>query len=260
MLFAVVASVLVAVTPQLEGAATGPASALVAGGQPKDARLPPGVVPVRQSVHLRLDPETETYSGTVTIDVDVATTTRTIWLNARGLTVSSATVTSGKLQTATFTIADAVEGFARLDMAAPVSAGRATIDLAFNGRYREDLQGLYRVSVDGAWYVFSQFEAVSAREAFPCFDEPSFKIPFSITVTHQKGIVAVGNTRTTRQSVVGDEVTVTFADISKAATAFGYDPKTKIGEGMKSDIYAGMVYERMGGAFEMYDVLSEQRR
>ena len=28
------------------------------------------------------------------------------------------------------------------------------------------------------------------------------------------------------------DVTVTFADISKAATAFGYDPKTKIGEGI----------------------------
>ena len=36
--------------------------------------------------------------------------------------------------------------------------------------------------------------------------------------------------------------------------------KTKIGEGMKADVNAGMVYERMGGAFEMYDVLSEQRR
>ena len=36
--------------------------------------------------------------------------------------------------------------------------------------------------------------------------------------------------------------------------------KTKIGEGMKADVYAGMVYERMGGAFEMYDVLSEDRR
>jgi hypothetical protein len=36
--------------------------------------------------------------------------------------------------------------------------------------------------------------------------------------------------------------------------------RTKIGEGMKADVYAGMVYERMGGVFEMYDVLSEQRR
>jgi hypothetical protein len=33
--------------------------------------------------------------------------------------------------------------------------------------------------------------------------------------------------------------------------------KQKLGEGMKAEVYAGMVYERMGGAFNMYDVLSE---
>ena len=36
--------------------------------------------------------------------------------------------------------------------------------------------------------------------------------------------------------------------------------KNKIGEGMKADLYAGLVYERNGGVFEMYDVLSEDRR
>jgi hypothetical protein len=36
--------------------------------------------------------------------------------------------------------------------------------------------------------------------------------------------------------------------------------RTKIGEGMKAEVYAGMVYERMGGAFEMYDVLSEDQK
>ena len=36
--------------------------------------------------------------------------------------------------------------------------------------------------------------------------------------------------------------------------------KQKIGEGLKADVYAGMVYERMGGVFEMYDVLSEDQR
>jgi hypothetical protein len=29
---------------------------------------------------------------------------------------------------------------------------------------------------------------------------------------------------------------------------------------MKADLYAGLVYERNGGVFEMYDVLSEDRR
>ena len=36
--------------------------------------------------------------------------------------------------------------------------------------------------------------------------------------------------------------------------------KTKLGEGMKAEVYAGLVYERMGGRFEMYDVLSEAQK
>ncbi len=36
--------------------------------------------------------------------------------------------------------------------------------------------------------------------------------------------------------------------------------KAKLGEGMKADLYAGLVYERMGGVFEMYDVLSEDQK
>ena len=36
--------------------------------------------------------------------------------------------------------------------------------------------------------------------------------------------------------------------------------KNKLGEGMKAEIYAGLVYERMGGRFEMYDVLSENKK
>ena len=36
--------------------------------------------------------------------------------------------------------------------------------------------------------------------------------------------------------------------------------KTKLGEGLKAEVYAGMVYERMGGRFEMYDVLSVDQK
>lgn len=31
----------------------------------------------------------------------------------------------------------------------------------------------------------------------------------------------------------------------------------KFVEGAKAEMYAGLVYERMGGVFEMYDILSE---
>jgi len=36
--------------------------------------------------------------------------------------------------------------------------------------------------------------------------------------------------------------------------------KSKLGEGMKAEVYAGLVYERMGGRFEMYDILSEEKK
>ena len=36
--------------------------------------------------------------------------------------------------------------------------------------------------------------------------------------------------------------------------------KQKLGEGMKAEVYAGLTYERMGGHFEMYDVLSEDQK
>jgi hypothetical protein len=36
--------------------------------------------------------------------------------------------------------------------------------------------------------------------------------------------------------------------------------KSKLGEGMKAELYAGLIYERNGGVFEMYDVLSESKK
>jgi hypothetical protein len=36
--------------------------------------------------------------------------------------------------------------------------------------------------------------------------------------------------------------------------------KSKFNEGAKAEVYAGLVYERMGGVFEMYDVLSEDQK
>ena len=36
--------------------------------------------------------------------------------------------------------------------------------------------------------------------------------------------------------------------------------KAKLGEGIKADLYAGLIYERNGGVFEIYDILAETRK
>jgi len=43
------------------------------------------------------------------------------------------------------------------------------------------------------WLIASQLEAVEARKAFICFDEPEFKSNFSIKVIHDSSLHAMSN-------------------------------------------------------------------
>ena len=66
----------------------------------------------------------------------------------------------------------------------PHRPGRPTsCSLTFSGKLpAREASGAYRQEENGDWYVFTQFEATDARRAFPCFDEPSFKIPWQLTL------------------------------------------------------------------------------
>jgi alanyl aminopeptidase len=195
------------------------ASSAVIDEAPANARLPRGVEPTAQRLELELDPTQERYRGRVIIDISLDRPRQTIWLNARELDVDSAVVVAGDtMQAARFEITDPVEGFARLDVDTAIPAGTARLELSFSTRFRSDLEGLYRVSFEDRWYVFSQFEALSARQAFPCFDEPAFKIPFTVSVKHASGDRVVANTRRVRQEVHGDGITVFFAETKPLPT------------------------------------------
>ena len=90
----------------------------------------------------------------------------------------------------------------------------------------------------------------------------------------QKAIAAKKGKKTVKESI---EPKMSFREMMKLVVESGgqqqIDPldktlfawatrvaQNKLGEGMKSEVYAGMVYERMGGRFEMYDVLSEDQK
>ena len=55
-------------------------------------------------------------------------------------------------------------------------------------------QGVFRQKDGDDWYVFTQFETTDARRAFPCFDEPSYKVPWQLTLRIPSGTTAVSNT------------------------------------------------------------------
>jgi alanyl aminopeptidase len=62
---------------------------------------------------------------------------------------------------------------------------------------------------DGArapWYVYSQFEPTDARRAFPCFDEPQFKVPWQFTLHVKRTDLAASNTPVTSETAEDGEM------------------------------------------------------
>lgn len=176
---------------------------------PPALRLDDSVVPREYALDLTLDPGKADFRGAINISVEVARPTRLIWLHGKRMTVGAATVSAGgKELTATATPSGEFLGLA---LPEPVGPGAATIHIEYTGQApTADTEGLFRQTDGGHTYLYSQFEPTGARLAFPCFDEPSFKVPWQVTLHVPKGMVALSNTAVASESTEGDVQTVVF--------------------------------------------------
>ncbi len=188
-----------------------PAPAVASRAVPT-GKLPREVRPLAYHLALEIVPSRERFSGHVRIEVELAQPTARVWLHAKGLHVSRAqaeaagTVVAGRLQQ----VDD--EGVARLELEHSLPAGPAVLDFSYDAPFDRQLSGLYKVRAQGKDYAFTQFEPVSARQAFPCFDEPAFKTPFDVTLTVSATDVAVSNApEVSSEPVAQGEKRVRFA-------------------------------------------------
>lgn len=173
-----------------------------------EGQLPDGVTPLRYALDLEVVPSRDGFAGTVDVRVRLDRPTQRIWMHGAGLDVSEAFVVPGlegdlargPLTSRPASAVDATwepgerEGVARVLLPVPVGPGEATIHLRYAARFDRQLKGLYRVDVGADHYAFTQFEATSARYAFPSFDEPRFKTPFDLALRVPAGEVGVANT------------------------------------------------------------------
>jgi alanyl aminopeptidase len=165
-----------------------------AAQHPPALRLPRTVLPARYQVSLTVVPGKAPFQGAVDVDLQLTEPTSVLWLNATGLTVTEAHLDVVGVARPLRTVAgdDDFVGFA-LDE--PAGAGAARLHVAYTGKISDkDDRGLFVEEEEGTPYVFSQFESIDARRAFPCFDEPSFKVPWQLTLHVREGDVALSNT------------------------------------------------------------------
>ncbi|MBI4701408.1 MAG: M1 family metallopeptidase [Deltaproteobacteria bacterium] len=158
-------------------------------------RLPGGVRPLRYRLSLEIVPERPEFSGQVEIDVALERATERIWLHGDGLQARAASVTPRGAVGLPARYEQFDSGVVALVPASPVPPGQASVRIEFSGRFDPRLEGLYRAESGGRAYAFTQFEPLSARKAFPCFDEPAYKTPFEVTLVVPAQGQAVANTR-----------------------------------------------------------------
>ena len=76
-------------------------------------------------------------------------------------------------------------------------------------------------------YLFTQFEPIGVRAAFPCFDEPAYKVPWQITLHIPPKDVAVANTNIQSEQSEGAVKRVVFRETKPLPTylvAFAVGP------------------------------------
>ena len=192
----------------------------VNNSQPDRYRLGKAVVPRRYDVELTPDLAAATFTGTVSIAVDVLEATPNITLNAIELDIVGCAVDGAP---ATWTLEPETERMVIVPER-PVDPGSATIDIEFAGILNDKLRGFYRstfVDEDGNEHVIAttQMQATDCRRAFPCWDEPEFKAVFAITLVIDPALTAVSNSpEVGREDHPDGKVAVRFGDTMVMST------------------------------------------
>jgi len=181
---------------------------------PPKLRLPADVVgPVRYRVELTAIPDRDTFTGVIDIDLQFVKPTSVLWLNAEKLAIKDATLTVGGEKFAAKVITEPKD-YVGFSFDHPVGSGPATLHVAYQGEVsRKDQQGIFQMKDRDRWYIYSQFEDIYARRAFPCFDEPGYKVPWQLTLHVKSDQGALSNTPIVSETNTGDGMkTLKFAE------------------------------------------------
>uniref|UniRef100_A0A7G3AVI7 Putative puromycin-sensitive aminopeptidase n=1 Tax=Lutzomyia longipalpis TaxID=7200 RepID=A0A7G3AVI7_LUTLO len=162
------------------------------------------------------------FSGRVTITIRALEDTNEIQLNSVGLNIHNGFVIENTGQRRHLVVNEFVESnqIVTIPVQQPLIAGQEYIlVLEYTGELQNQPRGFfYSRYTDDFGRIFyiaaTSFQHVFARWAFPCYDEPRYRTPFIIHITHGSIYQAVSNMPVFNQITHENELTTTTFDES----------------------------------------------
>lgn len=184
-----------------------------ASGDWRNFRLPDYINPVHYDLEVKPLLEEDTYTGVVSISINVSKPTRHLWLHIRETWVTKLPVLqrpSGEqvplrkcfeYKKLEYLVVEAEQELAPSD-----DQGPYRLTLEFAGWLNGSLVGFYRTTYveNGVTksIAATDHEPTDARKSFPCFDEPNKKATYTVTIIHPNEYGALSNMPVDKQEVV----------------------------------------------------------
>lgn len=141
------------------------------------------------------------FTGEVTIDVAIKQNTDKIFFHSKNQVINEIKVfdKSGvEIQVLDYSLQTSADSLTIYFMSQLLAGSQITITIKYSTRLLTSSTGFYRTfyNENGVtkYLAATQFQPTSARYAFPHYDEPGFKTPFELSITHPERYHAIANT------------------------------------------------------------------
>ncbi len=146
------------------------------------SRLGDASTPTAYRLRFALDARLGSFLGEASIDIDIHAPVHTLWLHSKELQIASAQLEQGGEFHDLETMASESDSeLLGLTSDRNFASGHAQLHLRWRGNLGS-IEGLFRQVEEGVGYIYSDFEAIDARAAFPGYDDPRFKTPWTISI------------------------------------------------------------------------------
>ena len=151
------------------------------------------VRPLRYTLSFDIDPSRPQFLGQAEIELAVESSTSEVTLNLLDLTIVYCTLTNPDGRSIPVSCAVSADETVQLTARESLTPGTGyALRFVFHGNTSGG-SGIYLANGPANPYVASLFAPIDARRAFPCWDDPAIRTPFTISVTAPAEYAALSN-------------------------------------------------------------------